>query len=78
MASNHKHANHNRPSPTPAPTATTSTITDRAIIAKTRLLMIQEAAYYLAEKRNFAHGHHEQDWAKAERQIDAQLKARTK
>lgn len=35
--------------------------------------MIQDAAYYRAEKRNFAPGHEQEDWAAAEREIDAQL-----
>ncbi|QGU32332.1 DUF2934 domain-containing protein [Thermochromatium tepidum] len=32
--------------------------------------MIREAAYYKAEKRNFAPGHEAEDWAMAEREID--------
>ncbi len=35
-----------------------------------RLDMIREAAYFKAEKRNFAPGHDEADWAEAEREID--------
>ncbi|NCA69983.1 MAG: DUF2934 domain-containing protein [Sphingobacteriia bacterium] len=35
-----------------------------------RLHMIAEAAYYRAEKRNFAPGHEAEDWAAAEREID--------
>jgi hypothetical protein len=35
-----------------------------------RLHMIQEAAYYRAEKRDFAPGHEVEDWAEAEREID--------
>ena len=31
---------------------------------------IAEAAYYIAEKRGFIHGHHDADWAQAEKQID--------
>lgn len=38
-----------------------------------RRRMIAEAAYYIAEKRGFIHGHHDVDWAEAERQIDALL-----
>ena len=34
---------------------------------------IAEAAYYIAEKRGFIHGHHDRDWAEAEKQIDALL-----
>jgi hypothetical protein len=32
---------------------------------------IQEAAYFLAEKRGFAPGHELDDWLEAEREIDA-------
>jgi len=32
-------------------------------------LMIEEAAYYLAEKRGFAPGHELEDWLQAEAQI---------
>lgn len=32
-------------------------------------LMIEEAAYYLAEKRGFAPGHELEDWLKAKVQI---------
>lgn len=32
--------------------------------------MIREAAYYKAEKRQFAPGHEAEDWAAAEREID--------
>jgi hypothetical protein len=35
--------------------------------------MIQEAAYYKAEARNFASGFEAEDWAAAEREIDAML-----
>jgi hypothetical protein len=35
--------------------------------------MIEIAAYYLAEKRSFAPGHHVEDWLEAERCIDAIL-----
>jgi hypothetical protein len=35
-----------------------------------RLHMVHEAAYYRAEKRNFAPGHEVEDWAEAEREID--------
>lgn len=38
--------------------------------------MIQEAAYYRAEKRGFAPGNEAQDWADAEREIDALLRKR--
>ncbi|QIK37779.1 DUF2934 domain-containing protein [Caldichromatium japonicum] len=42
-----------------------------------RLAMIREAAYYKAEKRQFAPGHEAEDWAAAEREID-ELIARAK
>jgi hypothetical protein len=35
--------------------------------------MVEEAAYYLAEKRNFAPGFEEEDWQAAKQQIMAQL-----
>lgn len=47
-----------------------------AVDAAERQRMIGEAAYYLAEKRGFAHGHHDADWAAAEKQIDAMLAKR--
>lgn len=42
-----------------------------------RHAMIAEAAYYLAEARDFAPGRAERDWLHAERAIDALLAART-
>jgi hypothetical protein len=44
-----------------------------SIDQEVRRRMIAEAAYYIAEKRGFIHGHHDADWAAAERQIDALL-----
>lgn len=35
-----------------------------------RLHMVHEAAYYRAEKRQFAPGHEVEDWAEAEREIN--------
>jgi hypothetical protein len=35
--------------------------------------MIAEAAYYLAEKRNFAPGFEEEDWATATTEVMAQI-----
>ncbi|MBV5310434.1 DUF2934 domain-containing protein [Chromatium okenii] len=35
-----------------------------------RQKMIEDAAYFKAEKRNFAPGHEVEDWADAEREID--------
>jgi hypothetical protein len=54
---------------------------DRAVMLKPvgevtpeeRYRMIQEAAYYRAEKRGFAPGHEEEDWAAAVAEIDAML-----
>ena len=40
--------------------------------------MVNEAAYYLAEKRNFAPGYEEEDWLAAKKQIMAQLKGAKK
>ena len=36
--------------------------------------MIEEAAYFLAEKRHFAPGFEEQDWLEAKQHILAQIK----
>ena len=38
-----------------------------------RQQMIQEAAYYLAERRGFISGHEMEDWLTAESTIDAEL-----
>jgi hypothetical protein len=35
--------------------------------------MIEMAAYLLAEKRKFAAGHEEEDWAQAEAEVDLRL-----
>lgn len=43
------------------------------VTAEERLAMISEAAYYKAEKRQFAPGHEAEDWAAAEREIDELL-----
>ena len=42
-----------------------------------RLDMIREAAYYKSERRHFAPGHDDEDWAEAEAEID-ELIARAK
>jgi hypothetical protein len=47
--------------------------TKPAVDAQARLAMIQETAYYKAEARNFAPGFEAQDWADAEREVDALL-----
>lgn len=39
-----------------------------------RIKMIEEAAYYRAEKRGFAPGYEAQDWDDSEKEIDAMLK----
>jgi len=41
---------------------------EQAMEEQTRL-MIEEAAYYLAEKRGFAPGHELEDWLQAKAQI---------
>jgi hypothetical protein len=41
-----------------------------------RWLMIEEAAYYHAEKRSFVGGDPAHDWSQAEAQIDAELAGR--
>lgn len=62
----------------PAPAALPKVATKPAIDPAERQRMIGEAAYYLAEKRGFVHGHHDADWAAAEKQIDAMLAKRAK
>jgi len=52
-----------------------ATAAKRAVDPQVRLRMIADAAYFIAEKRGFGHGHHDADWAAAEKQID-QLLAR--
>ncbi len=49
------------------------TAAKRALDPQVRLRMIAEAAYYIAEKRGFIHGHHDADWAAAEQQVDRML-----
>ena len=53
----------------PAATRKVSQLPDQDTINK----MVEEAAYYLAEKRNFAPGFEEQDWLDAKQQIMDQL-----
>ena len=38
-----------------------------------RRSMIEKAAYYRAERRNFAPGHEVQDWLAAEKEVDQLL-----
>lgn len=54
---------------------TTKSSATQGVSDQERYKMIQDAAYYLAEKRGFAPGHAQEDWAEAERQVDEQLKA---
>ncbi len=62
-----------------APAAKPAVIAAASVVAKIdpgqRQRMIAEAAYYLAEKRGFTPGNQITDWAEAEKQIDAKLKA---
>lgn len=44
-----------------------------AISQAQREAMIREAAYYKAEKRDFAPGFEAQDWDEATREVDEQL-----
>lgn len=60
------------PKAKPAPSQ--SNLPDQSVIDK----MVAEAAYYLAEKRNFATGFEEEDWLKAKEQIMSQLLAAKK
>jgi hypothetical protein len=45
------------------------TIAGEAEVDEETRAMIEEAAYYLAEKRGFAPGHELEDWLKAKLQI---------
>lgn len=56
-----------------APAAKAAAPAKQTVSAEVRGRMIAEAAYYIAEKRGFIHGHHNADWAQAEKQIDALL-----
>lgn len=47
--------------------------TTAAINENNRLTMISEAAYYLAEKRDFNGGNPVQDWFEAEKDIELQI-----
>ena len=52
-----------------------STVTN--VTAETRRAMIAQAAYFHAERRGFAPGGEEQDWLKAEAEVDALLEGAT-
>ncbi|NOX98315.1 MAG: DUF2934 domain-containing protein [Verrucomicrobia bacterium] len=57
----------------PAKKASAKKKAKKAVNAEARYTMIQDAAYYLAEKSGFS-GCTLDHWIKAEKQIDAQLK----
>ena len=44
-----------------------------SVSADDRRMMISEAAYFMAKRRNFAPGHELEDWLLAEKQVDAAL-----
>jgi len=46
-----------------------STIPEEEAMEEQARLMIEEAAYYLAEKRGFTPGHELEDWLQAKEQI---------
>lgn len=48
-----------------------------SVSAEERRRMIQDAAYYLAEKDGFQHGREHHYWATAEQQIDQLIQAQT-
>lgn len=43
---------------------------EESIMKETKRKMIEEAAYFLAEKRGFKHGYELEDWLQAEAQIN--------
>jgi hypothetical protein len=49
----------------------------RSVTAEARRAMIAQAAYFHAERRGFAPGGEEQDWLKAEAEVDALLEGAT-
>ncbi len=55
------------------PVAAKPVVAKRRADPEVRARMIAEAAYYIAEQRGFIHGHHDKDWAAAEKQIDELL-----
>jgi hypothetical protein len=69
--------------PEPAPSVSQA-LPDRPVTLKPaaevtpeeRYRMIEEAAYYRAEKRNFAPGNAAEDWAAAEAEVDEMLRKR--
>ncbi len=46
-----------------------ASIKEEAVMEEQARAMIEEAAYYLAEKRGFSPGHELEDWLQAEAQI---------
>ena len=57
----------------PAKKAAAKKKSKKVVSAEKRYKMIQDAAYYMAEKSGFS-GNTLDHWTKAEKQIDAQLK----
>lgn len=60
--------------PTSSSPAAKATPTKAAVTAGERLAMIAEAAYFIAQSRGFGGGKESDDWAQAEKQVDAALK----
>lgn len=71
-----------RPAPRKAPPP--GSVEDRAVTLKPaaevtpeeRWRMVADAAYYRAERRNFAPGYEQEDWLSAEAEVDALLRQR--
>lgn len=59
----------------PAKKASAKKRAKKTVSAEKRYKMIQDAAYYLAEKSGFS-GNTLDHWVQAEKQIDAQLKSK--
>jgi hypothetical protein len=70
-------APHTKPAPAPQPPLPRdekpASPGPASVNPEQRLAMIEEAAYYKAEKRNFASGFEAEDWAEAEREIDEKI-----
>ncbi len=64
-----------RKAPARAPAKRPRTAAVQRISREERRAMVAEAAYLLAERRNFAPGGEADDWYQAEAAIDAQLAA---
>ena len=63
-----------KPAPSAAPAASGKTSSAKTVTPAERLAMIAEAAYFIAQKRGFGGGKETDDWAQAEKQVDAVLK----